>query len=134
MIKAHLQNTRSGGVTLWQKLAQTQSTFSDEFAEIDFIRGISPKPDVIEAIRIDAKYEGYLEKEQKLVRGFRNLEKQKLPDDINYAQVPHLRAEARERLSSVRPFTLGQAGRIGGITPSDITVIQVYLKRLKGWD
>jgi tRNA uridine 5-carboxymethylaminomethyl modification enzyme len=133
-ISDYLKNTRSEGVSLWKKLSQPQSSFKDELADLDFIRELSSKPDIIEAVLIDAKYEGYLEKEQKLVRGFRNLENQKVPEDIDYYQVPHLRAEARERLSGVRPFTLGQAGRIGGITPSDITVIQVYLKRLKGWD
>ena len=90
--------------------------------------------DAIESVIIDAKYEGYLEKQNKLVRSFRNLENQKVPEDIDYSQVPHLRAEAKERLSTVRPYTLGQAGRLGGITPSDITIIQLYLKRIKGWD
>ncbi|MFI4910867.1 MAG: tRNA uridine-5-carboxymethylaminomethyl(34) synthesis enzyme MnmG [Sedimentisphaeraceae bacterium JB056] len=130
----YMKNTRLNGVSYWQKLAQPQSNFKDEFAQLDFIKELAAKPEVIEAVQIDAKYEGYLEKEQKLVRSFRNLENQKVPDDIDYDNVPHLRAEARERLSSVRPFTLGQASRIGGITPADITVIQVFIKRSKGWD
>ena len=131
-ISDYLHKTRADGVSLWRKLSQTQSSFKDEFASLDFIRQISPKDDVIESIQIDAKYEGYLEKEEKLVRSFRNLENHKIPEAIDYNEVPHLRAEAKERLSTIRPYTLGQAGRIGGITPADIMVVQVYLKRKSG--
>ncbi len=131
-IRDHLQKTRADGISLWQKLAQTQSSFKDEFDSLDFIKQLAPKADVIESIQIDAKYEGYLEKEEKLVRSFRNLENHKIPELIDYNAVPHLRAEAKERLTTIRPYTLGQAGRIGGITPADIMVVQVYLKRKGG--
>ncbi len=127
-----LRKTRADGVSLWHKLSQTQNPFKDEFAGLDFIKRLAPKADVIESVQIDAKYEGYLEKEEKLVRSFRNLENHKIPEAIDYDAVPHLRAEAKERLGTLRPYTLGQAGRIGGITPADIMVVQVYLKRKGG--
>lgn len=134
LISDYLKKMRVEGVSLWRKLSQPQSSFKNELADIDFIRELSPRADAIESVIVDAKYEGYLEKEEKLVRSFRNLENQKIPEDIDYSQVPHLRAEAKERLAEIRPYTLGQAGRLGGITPADIAVIQVHLKRIKGWD
>jgi tRNA uridine 5-carboxymethylaminomethyl modification enzyme len=134
LISDFLRNSRTDGVSLWQKLAQPQNNFKDEFAGLDFLRQIAPKRDVLDSVLVDAKYEGYLEKERKLVAGFRKLESFKIPESLDYGQVPHLRAEAKERLSQIRPFTLGQAGRVGGITPSDVMVIQVHLKRNSGAD
>ena len=86
--------------------------------------------EVLQAAAIDAKYEGYLVRQARQIESFRNLEKIKLPAEIDYEHVSHLRNEAREKLSKFRPYTLGQANRIGGITPADITVIQVYLKKV----
>jgi tRNA uridine 5-carboxymethylaminomethyl modification enzyme len=88
----------------------------------------SIKPDVLEAVVIDAKYEGYLAKQQRLVAGLQTLEKKKIPANLDYSKIIHLRAEAKEKLSAFRPGTLAQASRISGITPADITVIQVHLK------
>jgi tRNA uridine 5-carboxymethylaminomethyl modification enzyme len=87
--------------------------------------------DVIEAAVIEAKYEGYLVRQAQLVEKFRSLENKKIPVTLDYSAVPHLRAEAKEKLTAFRPYTLGQAGRISGITPSDILVIQIYLKKSK---
>jgi len=61
--------------------------------------------------------------------GFEALEKKKIPANLDYNKIVHLRAEAKEKLSAFRPSTLGQAARIGGITPADITVIQIHLKK-----
>jgi len=75
------------------------------------------------------RYEGYLVKQAKQIAGFRNLENIKLPADLDYQGIAHLRAEAKEKLSAFRPSTLGQAGRIAGISPADITVLQIYMKK-----
>jgi tRNA uridine 5-carboxymethylaminomethyl modification enzyme len=83
----------------------------------------------VDAVIIDAKYEGYLAKQERLVASFRTLEAKKIPPDLDYSGVAHLRAEAREKLSIFRPGTLAQASRISGITPADITVIQIHLKK-----
>ena len=88
--------------------------------------------DILEAAAIDAKYEGYLTRQARQIESFRNIENIKLPADLDYNNVSHLRFEAREKLSAFRPYTLGQASRIGGITPADITVIRIYLKK-HGW-
>lgn len=78
---------------------------------------------------IDAKYEGYLAKQERLISSMSSLDKVKLPEGLDYNKIVHLRAEAVEKLSAFRPGTLGQASRMGGITPADITVIQIYLKK-----
>ena len=78
---------------------------------------------------IEAKYAGYTARQEKQIAAFRNLENIKLPEALDYQAIPHLRFEAKEKLSAFRPFTLGQASRIGGITPADITVIQIHLKK-----
>ncbi len=78
---------------------------------------------------IDAKYEGYLAKQQRLVASFRALENKKIPADLDVNKIVHLRAEAKEKLLTFRPGTLAQASRISGITPADITVIQIHLKK-----
>ena len=64
-----------------------------------------------------------------MVAEFRSLENKKVPDDLNYENIVHLRAEAREKLSFHKPYTLGQASRIAGVTPADIVVIQIHLKK-----
>ena len=84
----------------------------------------------MQAAVIDAKYEGYLAKLEKLVAGLQTLEK-KIPADLDYSNIVHLRAEAKEKLSAFRPGTLAQASRISGITPADITVLQVHLRKMR---
>ncbi|MHC4167707.1 MAG: hypothetical protein ACYSWQ_12165 [Planctomycetota bacterium] len=85
--------------------------------------------DVLQAVVIDAKYEGYLAKQERLVANLRTLESRKIPDDLDYNSILHLRSEAKEKLSAFQPETLAQASRISGITPADITVIQIHLKK-----
>ena len=86
----------------------------------------------IETTVIDAKYEGYLIRQEKTVQQLRRLDGQRLPEELDYNKILHLRAEARQKLSAFRPYTLGQAGRIGGITPADIMVIQIHLRKISG--
>jgi tRNA uridine 5-carboxymethylaminomethyl modification enzyme len=90
----------------------------------------SSMPEILEAAVIDAKYQGYIAKQDKLVERFRSLENKKIPMTLDYSSVPHLRAEAKEKLSAFKPYTLGQAGRIGGITPADIMVIQIHMRKM----
>ena len=85
--------------------------------------------DVLQAVVIDAKYEGYVAKQERLVANFKSLENKKIPEALDYNDVSHLRSEAREKLSAFKPSTLAQASRISGITPADITVIQIHLKK-----
>ena len=83
---------------------------------------------VIEEVEIQVKYEGYLKKQEKEAKEQNRLELHKIPSDINYDEVPHLALEARQKLKEIRPETIGQASRISGVNPADISVLMVYLK------
>ena len=83
---------------------------------------------VIEEVEIQVKYEGYLKKQEKEAKEQNRLELHKIPSDINYEEVPHLALEARQKLKEIRPETIGQASRISGVNPADISVLMVYLK------
>lgn len=127
-LKTHLRSTRSNGVTLWGLLRRpdglTQDalrTTHDEFAACG--------REVLDAIAIDAKYEGYLAKQERLAAVQHDLDAKRIPADVDYEKIVHLRAEAKEKLTTFKPATLGQASRLTGITPADITVLQVYLKK-----
>ena len=84
---------------------------------------------VSEQIEINIKYKGYIDKTKKEVEKMLNLEKKKIPDNINYNNVRNIATEARQKLESVRPLTIGQATRISGVNPADITMLLVYLKK-----
>ena len=85
--------------------------------------------DILETVEIDAKYEGYLQKGLEQIEKAKKLEEKILPDDIDYLSIGGLRLEARQKLDKIRPRSLGQAGRISGVSPADIAVLMVYLKR-----
>jgi tRNA uridine 5-carboxymethylaminomethyl modification enzyme len=124
-----LKSTRKDGISLWQLLKQPNSSLAQTLAQLPQIKQMNFKPDVLEAAVIDAKYEGYLVKQEKIVAKLQKMDNYKLPQELDYDRIEHLRAEARQKLKQFRPYTLGQAGRIGGITPADITVIQIHLKK-----
>jgi tRNA uridine 5-carboxymethylaminomethyl modification enzyme len=128
-LKSYLKNNRSEGMSLWEQLRQPNNTVLESLRDNPDVKNTDVTDDVLQAVVIDAKYEGYLAKQERLVAGFRSLEAKKIPPDLDYNSVAHLRAEAREKLSAFRPGTLAQAARISGITPADITVIQIHLKR-----
>ena len=128
-LKGYLRNTRPDGVSLWELLRQPKSGLAERLADDTEVRSMNPAGGAVEAVIIDAKYEGYLVKQERLVASFRTLENKRIPPELDYNAVAHLRAEAREKLSIFRPGTLAQAARISGITPADITVLQVHLKK-----
>ena len=84
--------------------------------------------DVQEEINIEIKYEGYITRQERQVEQFRKMEEKKIPEDINYDDVPSLRNEARQKLKEVRPSSIGQASRVMGVNPADVSVLMVYLK------
>jgi tRNA uridine 5-carboxymethylaminomethyl modification enzyme len=128
-LKNYLQNSREGGLSLWDQLRQPGNTVAESLAEQPYVRDNSFTREELEAVIVDAKYDGYLTKQERLVSAYRHLENKKLPLSLDYNGITHLRAEAKEKLSAFRPGTLAQAGRISGITPADITVIQIHLKK-----
>jgi tRNA uridine 5-carboxymethylaminomethyl modification enzyme len=117
------------GVNMWDQLRRPNSPLAGTLAEVPDIRQMNLGAETLQAAIIDAKYEGYLTKQEKLVAGLRTLESKKIPADLDYADIRHLRIEARDKLSAFQPGTLAQASRISGITPADITVIQIHLKK-----
>jgi len=131
-LKSYLKSTKipeEGRISLWDRLRQTDNTLGERLADYPDIRNMNVTEDVLDAAIIDAKYEGYLAKQERLVANLRTLEKKKMPEDLDYNGIEHLRPEAKEKLSAFRPSTLAQASRISGITPADITVIQIHLKK-----
>jgi tRNA uridine 5-carboxymethylaminomethyl modification enzyme len=130
-LKNYLMSARSDGLTLWERLRQPQNTIAETLAENPHIKKMNLDRNVLQAAVIDAKYEGYLAKQERMVAGMKALEAKKIPLDLDYNSIIHLRMEAKEKLSAFRPSTLAQASRISGITPADITVLQIHLKKTK---
>ncbi|MGL5541576.1 MAG: tRNA uridine-5-carboxymethylaminomethyl(34) synthesis enzyme MnmG, partial [Erysipelotrichaceae bacterium] len=89
------------------------------------------QPDIAQQIEIDVKYEGYIKKARKEADRLRAMERMVLPADLDYNQIEHLSLEGRQKLSLVNPLTMGQASRIGGVSPSDITTLAMYLELMK---
>jgi tRNA uridine 5-carboxymethylaminomethyl modification enzyme len=85
--------------------------------------------EVARQVEISIKYEGYIERQQAEVEKFKNLENKEIPMAFDYSAVPSLRLEARQKLGKIRPATIGQAGRISGVSPADISILMVCLKR-----
>ena len=100
-------------------------------APIDKERPELPE-DVCEQVEINIKYDGYIRRQMKQVEQFKKLEQKKLPEDINYEDVGSLRIEARQKLEAYRPVSIGQASRISGVSPADISVLLVYLESRSG--
>ncbi len=99
--------------------------------EIDPDRTLLPA-DVIEQVEIEIKYEGYITRQMRQVEQYRKMEKRKIPENIDYDDVPSLRIEARQKLKMLRPVSVGQASRISGVSPADISVLLVYLEKYRG--
>ena len=87
---------------------------------------------VTDEVEIQIKYAGYLTRQEKQVEEFKKEEARLLPDDLDYAAIPGLRLEAREKLAAIRPVSIGQAGRISGVSPADIAVLLIYLEQTNG--
>ncbi|MGI6665184.1 MAG: tRNA uridine-5-carboxymethylaminomethyl(34) synthesis enzyme MnmG [Christensenellaceae bacterium] len=89
-----------------------------------------PGEDALQQIEINTRYEGYIEKQQRQVERFRNLENKRLPETLEYTSIAGLRLEARAKLQEIKPRSIGQAARISGVSPSDIAVLLVYFEKI----
>jgi len=119
-----LQNTRAGGDFLAQLLRRPEISYAalpNRNERLDH--------EVVQQVEIALKYEGYIERQEAEVTRFKSLEEKQIPTSFNYDSVPSLRVEARQKLSKIRPATLGQAARISGVSPADISIITIWLKR-----
>ncbi len=119
-----LGETRVGGETLLQILKRPEIRYSNLNCSDDKL-----PLDVIQQVEIEIKYAGYIAREQNQIAKFKNLEDKQIPMTFDYATVPSLRMEARQKFMKIRPATLGQASRISGVSPSDISILMVWLKR-----
>ena len=84
---------------------------------------------VIEQVEIEIKYEGYIERQIRQVEQFKKMEKRRIPENLNYDDVPSLRIEARQKLKVFHPVSIGQASRISGVSPADVSVLMIYLEQ-----
>ena len=127
MIDAELQRlrqTKENGVTLEKKLRRPDTHYHD-------LNATEPTlpPEVVQQVEIMVKYSGYLERQRSDVNRFKTLESKIIPDMFDYDIITGLRIEARQKLSAVKPRTLGQAARISGVSPSDISLLAVWVGR-----
>ncbi len=115
------------GSTLAELITRPELSY-DMLAPIDEKRPELPE-DVTEQVEIELKYEGYIRRQMSQVAQFKKMEHKKIPSDIDYDAIPSIRTEARQKLKQVRPENVGQASRISGVSPADISVLLVYLGR-----
>ncbi len=115
------------GVRLSELLKRPQLNY-DLLEPFDIQRPPLPR-EIFEQVEIDTKYEGYIKRQQAQVDEMHRLEVKKLPEDTDYSTIHGLRLEAREKLAKIRPHNIGQASRISGVSPSDISVLLIYLEK-----
>ncbi len=115
------------GISLSEILKRPELEY-DDFKEVDTDRPELPQ-EVIEQVMIELRYEGYIVRQQRQVEQFKRLERRLIPEDINYDDVYSLRLEAKQKLEQVRPISIGQASRISGVSPADISMLVVYLEQ-----
>ncbi|NLM97286.1 MAG: tRNA uridine-5-carboxymethylaminomethyl(34) synthesis enzyme MnmG [Halanaerobiaceae bacterium] len=87
--------------------------------------------EIIEQVEIEVKYKGYIERQKGQVEQFKKMESKLIPEDLDYNEIKNLRLEAREKLNKIKPRSLGQASRISGVSPADISVLMIYLEQMK---
>ena len=117
----------TAGVKLSELLKRTELNYK-ALAEIDENRPELEKQ-VQNEVEIMVKYEGYIEMQKKQVESFNKMEKKLLPEDINYEEIKGLRLEARQKLNRIKPYSIGQASRISGVSPADISVLLIFLEQ-----
>ena len=126
-LKSHKSTPLQSGSTLAELLKRPELSY-DLLNEIDDNRPELPR-DVVEQVNIELKYDGYINRQMRQVDQFIKLETKKIPDNIDYHDVYSLRKEAEQKLSKIRPASVGQASRISGVSPADISVLLVYLEK-----
>ncbi len=116
----------SSGTTLAELIRRPELSY-EKLEEIDEERPRLPF-DVREQVDINIKYDGYIRRQMRQVEQFKKLENKKIPENINYDEIQSLRIEAKQKLNQIRPSSIGQASRISGVSPADVSVLLVYLK------
>ena len=119
-----LENNRSGTDSLAQLLRRPEISYQELPS-----RNETLSAEEVQQVEINIKYAGYIDRQQSEVDKFKRLEDKQIPNSFDFSVVPSLRTEARQKLAKIRPGTLGQAARISGVSPADISIIMVWLKR-----
>ena len=136
LLEQHGSTLLSSGTTLAELIRRPELSY-EILAPVDEGRPQFPADlaeEIMEQINISIKYEGYIRRQEKQVEQFRKLEKKRIPEDIDYDQVKSLRIEAVQKLKEYRPVSIGQASRISGVSPADISVLLIYLGGVYGKD
>lgn len=128
-LKRYNSTELKSGTTLAELLKRPEIKY-EYLSEIDPERPVLSR-EVTEQVEINLKYDGYIKRQLKQVEQFKKLENKKIPLDLNYQEIGSLRAEAVQKLEAYRPLSIGQASRISGVSPADISVILVYLEQRK---
>ena len=127
-LTADLRRLTRQGQSLFEMLKSPQVKLADVVAGEPELREQHIPREALEEVEIEAKYEGYISRQQHEVERLVAMEEQAIPPDVDYWQIPELRREAREKLSRIRPRVLGQAGRISGIGPAELSILRVYVQ------
>lgn len=134
LLKKYESTLLSSGVSLAELIRRPELNYSI-LKSIDLSRPEFPQElanEVEEQVNISIKYAGYISRQEKQVEQFKKLEKKKIPDDLDYDLIKSLRIEALQKLKEFRPASIGQASRISGVSPADISVLLVYLNSISG--
>jgi tRNA uridine 5-carboxymethylaminomethyl modification enzyme len=119
-----LYSIRYNGIRLSTILSRPEISYKELPSQ-----NTSLSQEIIEQVEIAIKYAGYIERQESEVLKVKHFEDKRIPDNFDFATLPSLRLEARQKLSKIRPATIGQAARISGVTPADISILMVWLKR-----
>ncbi len=119
-----MERTREGSETLAQLLRRPEISYTNLVNKNDNLSS-----EVVQQVEIALKYAGYISRQENEVAKFKEMEDKRIPAEFDYGEVPSLRAEARQKLSQIRPATVGQAARISGVSPADVSILLVWLKR-----
>ncbi len=127
-LKSRVNRIRHHGKTLDEWIRQPDVTEADFHARLEELNLNSVSRETVRQVMIDARYSGYIERQKRQIEKMRKMESLKIPTNVDYQGIAELRLEAREKLSRIKPQTLGQASRISGINPSDVTIIWVHMR------
>lgn len=125
--REYLEHKKNGEDSLLKLLRRPNISFNDLLEADSDLRARSISAPVQEQVEIEAKYEGYINRQKQQIEKFKKMEKLSLPSHFHYNSIPGLRKEAQQKLDRFRPVSLGQASRISGVSPADISILMVYL-------
>ena len=130
-VRAKLEELESGNLSKPVSLEKLLRRPEISYTDLEFFAEDLPKikKDVQEQIEIQVKYKGYIDRQEAQVEQFRKMEEKKIPKELDYNDLENLRLEAREKLNKIRPISIGQASRISGVSPADISALMIYLEQ-----